>query len=1798
MKIDQSALATFILSEEMANFQGPKVRDGVKAIKPQVGDFLNHVARTGENLTQLNDLMDRFRTVMEKVRSTIVFNDDDDVVEALMSRLEGLVIVILDCSTRESLTEMILPMMQYLKSWAPNKSIAMKAIGILNKILAEDAHGDRTEVHSGLNGQGGWFSSNWQMLTEGHFGKRLAGALNLLIICGILPEKMSSHIGDEMYKILHVQAMRKQHPSIFHHLFSTLDWVVDSVIPAFSTNNPALLLYDSDVSEIDEMYRNCLDMVTLNTSGQMERVKEKYGVSDEAELVVYITKTSAAHLAVKARSRGDAHIQREMQNRLIRLDKLQGDIQAYWHSKGLRVKPFGVLIRGPSSVGKSVLAGISCHAICRTMGFPEGEEYICSLNGSDKYQSEFRSQHICVIFDDMGNTKPEKADGNPLFILIQFINNMHCAALSPEAEKKGKNDIRSKVVVVTTNTTDLHSSFFSVNPTSIMRRFDLVVDAKLKDSAKSKSGGLHPRFAGQTHPDAWDLTLSTVDIVRSTSCVLADSWRLNVQKQTGVVGLVEYLAEVAPAFYKTQESIVESSSELHKKEHCAKHPLFCTPCPKCVRDNGFEPISATVLNKQNGLLFDKGAQDDFIKCYLEPDMLENNADPVADVEESDLSPLQRIDYICGQAICKLKDLFNTITKKVKQDPWLSAVALFSSVGLAAIAAYNMFTPPQLQAEGAVYSRINAAARKPENFIEKDNKYQKVYSNFVKQPDASVSTTLQQLETKIDRNLHVIFIQEFDEHQDIAFGPIQWGNAIPVGGGRWLMVGHQFQDGKTYHVKFRSHPNIGVKRFDMLINEANMTRIEGCDAVVVDAPQGGDTADFSKYMLDTLDDFEFHKGAPLIVYHAHHSQVADDCDDFKPPSSYRIASKLKSIENMKVNGVGYYDLALYEADNHDGMCGSPVFLAGRNPTFIGIHTAGSPSTRTCGVTLLAKDMLTRNREKVFIAEQGELPSELQGIEFTVNPDVHKYSPVHYIEDPDHNLEVFGQHNLPLSKFKSDVIESPLLEHMKEEMNYEPTHAAPPAKAANNSRRRHLLKTTERKPPSNPKYLAMAIKDLKKKIKRVVKKKGFREFVHPISYEDATNGVPGVKGFDPVNILSSMGFPANCPKHRCLVENIVAKQLGLTTLKYVKKEEINGKTVYSYEIHFDPKKVDVRRNAEGMLEVFLDGKRANVSFRTSLKDEALSLEKIADGVIRVIAGAQVDLVINTRILTLSLINHMTNFPDEFESAVGVDATGKDWGAIADFVTVFGEERCGDGDFSSFDTGIRAEFSAGAFEIIKFCLAECGYDDDLLTMMDGIATECMFPIYESDGLMFKALGSNPSGNPLTVVLNGFCNSLYLRYAYYAMHDVSEFGKIPLFHEVIALITYGDDNIFNVSEKEKLFNMQSLGRELARIGVKYTDASKQISSVPFKHFRELSFLKRIFNWHPQLGGYVGALEKKSINRSLALTRKPKKGQRESVAEICANNLNGALRELYYHSRQDYLDFLPIAKSMASKAVDSEGHRVCDYFTPITEAEIIEQYQRTKCVYYEAKERLEMEGQSGVLHEDPDIFYQRFEVLELENERFYNRAPSADWVVNRLFAIHNEFENMFHSPINAPRYSDNHIEMPLVETCHDVDFRYYCAYEHYDDVGPIVERDVRLVEGFAQDIVISAVEMRRRRGCHRAIAKQIEYMWEYALLPHVVPKRSDERAFKVARSVLTSRIELPFSQDVNTYIRDFYQGPLIRVRFPESMYCSVNLPIADVGLHMEPWTFQDYHNVWMSLQGQLELDLLQFPEVVGHMEI
>eukprot|EP00997_Jenningsia_sp_PLL12_P006455 NODE_2_length_7688_cov_137.261422_g1_i0.p1 GENE.NODE_2_length_7688_cov_137.261422_g1_i0~~NODE_2_length_7688_cov_137.261422_g1_i0.p1 ORF type:complete len:1630 (+),score=120.67 NODE_2_length_7688_cov_137.261422_g1_i0:290-4891(+) len=1294
------------------------------------------------------------------------------------------------------------------------------------------------------------------------------------------------------------------------------------------------------------------------------------------------------------------------------------DLEATWRAAGLRVKPFAVLIRGGSSVGKSTLAITCNHVIAKTNGFSEGKQYTVTINGSDKYQSDYRSHHVCVIFDDMGNTRPEKCAENPLFVLIQFINNMHVCALSPEAEKKGKMDVRAKIVLVTTNTLDLGAPFFSVNPSSIIRRFPLILDVELKDHAKDEEGGLHSRYASQPMPDAWHITMNKCKITRMNK--IQDKHEMVVIKDKGdIVDLVEYLERETPPYYRTQENIVATSSDMQLKKHCIEHPLFCVPCPKCVKllkQSGSGPTFAGILH-------------DHVLATPMPETLgmDEMSEPLPDTltvedlvpgEDGNLCKLshrKRLSILVKAKVPIMKDHLRTLKEAVEKNPYTTVLATLAAIG-GGIMAYNHLTTPVLVEQGAIISQINAVAATPRQIVARDETYRKVYSNQMVYPDASSSTTLAQLECRIDRNLHIAYIQEYDEKLKTVSGEMEWCNSFPIGGTEWAFVGHQFIGTGTWKVKLMTHPGFGIKTVTALVNQANIRPMFGTDGVIVDIPDAGSTTPFTKYMPRALHVPDLKPGTPIYIYRAHR-KVLDSAATYVPPSSYKFSTKIKEVGMQVVKGVDTYPGFTYDVECYKGMCGAMIFTAGKNPMLIGMHAAGDVAKKVGAAIILSQNMMDASKiwkeEAITAAAEAPLREEIYGVNVKTKPEAHIRNGVHYMPlgGEELNLEVLGETSLPRARFSTNIKKSLIADEIVKETGIPLAHGAPTKQSVSPSRQRHMHTIAKQKALINPKYLEWAGRDMTDGLDKQLfgPESTVGDFIHPISEYDATNGVPGVKGFECINPNTAMGIPLTGPKWSKLVDCGLSKMMGLPTKRFVEQvTDEEGNVNYVYTLKFDPEKADVSREVENCLECFSTGVRVNVLFKTFIKDETLSLSKIEKNKVRIVASCPVAFVISTRMLTLALITTMTYFPREFESAVGVDAAGKDWEFIYQHLkSKSGGTRCGDGDFEHYDMDIAAAFSKKSFEVMKHCQLKGNFTKKEADLLDGVATEVIYPTYDVDGLVVRANKSNPSGHPLTVQINGLDNSLYLRYAYYAMHAENaegefHYGDIPLFHEMIALFTFGDDHTYDVHPDEPYFNMISLAEQLEAIGMGYTDANKQKPTVPFKSIDELTFLKRSFHYHPVLKQHVGPLDEKSIFKMLTFTGYSPKGNDQTEAEVTAQNMCTALSHWYLHSPEKYRENAAMYEKFR-EITDSTGHKIGDYYDPPTEEQLIERFEKTTCCYEAASAILTR--QSGVVDMEGVIDREELEALESYGDLMGANIYTDPHYV-RYQIMHDEFDN------------------------------------------------------------------------------------------------------------------------------------------------------------------------------------------------
>jgi hypothetical protein len=244
----------------------------------------------------------------------------------------------------------------------------------------------------------------------------------------------------------------------------------------------------------------------------------------------------------------------------------------------------------------------------------------------------------------------------------------------------------------------------------------------------------------------------------------------------------------------------------------------------------------------------------------------------------------------------------------------------------------------------------------------------------------------------------------------------------------------------------------------------------------------------------------------------------------------------------------------------------------------------------------------------------------------------------------------------------------------------------------------------------------------------------------------------------------------------------------------------------------------------------------------------------------------------------------------------AQSLEWAGLGEYIFQFGVDRIVAGDYKAYDKTMPPAFIMGAFKILRrMCEKSGNFSEKDLKVLDGITIDTAFPLVEFNGDLIQFFGSNPSGHPLTVIINSLVNSLYMRYAYIILNPEQESAS---FRKNVALLTYGDDNILTVSRNIDWYNHTTITQAFADIGLVYTMPDKEAESVPFLSLNQASFLKRSWVYDKDVGAYLAPLEHESIEKMLMVWVKSKSiVEEEQIISV----VTSAVREYFFYGRDVY---------------------------------------------------------------------------------------------------------------------------------------------------------------------------------------------------------------------------------------------------------------------------------------------------------
>ena len=1179
---------------------------------------------------------------------------------------------------------------------------------------------------------------------------------------------------------------------------------------------------------------------------------------------------------------------------------IKSDVLTKKAARESRDAPFSILLSGGSSIGKSSLIDVIYFTYAKLHGLPIGADYVYTRTCTDEYYSALPTSAWLFILDDIAARNPEMKDDMSMNDIIQLINRV--AFVPPQAElaDKGRIPARPELVLATTNTKHLNASSYYCNPLAIARRFPLVVTAYPKaeyafrdEHGKIPDEGfrmLDPSRAPEAQdgqpPDLWDFVLQKVVAKSDHGRQGPDYVCLHPEAPyVDIFYLLKTMGRMSKRHKANQKQVSAANDFCKNIEVCEECCCLTDRCECVPTIQGGKELSLALAGSAvaYGLYRYK-------KKKIRRWAVNTGADLLADVCVA--TAKKPFSFLLGKAsnlkqaaACQLEQV-RTIcrTSKFTVNESLrfekeKIVQFMFDLGQTAQSAYLASHPallglvlgvPVIVAGWKMYSHFFAATtqgnvtgryedvkdEKPNPWVNNDYRVSEMETGRLTRSWKGL--TNEKVIDLVSRNTM------FAQYRFTSPEGKKMINDIRI-----MCVG-----GNLYMTNHHNMPTNKHEKFDLTI-------LQGCSGQNLSSQ-----IYYTVYSKDMLVNAE----KDLVFFRMRSLPPRSSMVDLFPSPTFKtiangcIVSR-DSMGNIDINQTRnvhcekdyisstteeYSDVwAMKVARNTvSGECGSVCLaFSPSGPLIAGIHVKGGTFNTAWSMRVDRPDIehALKYFSEVIIQGCGPNLEDPSGNLIPLGPLHHK-SPFVFLETG--NANVYGSFTGFRASHKSKVGDT-FIRAAAEKRGCVVKTTAPMMKSYvpwRNAALDTVNQTFNVKEHVVDKCVNAYVKDILDNLSPEYLKELF------VLDDDVTlNGQPGVQYIDKMKRNTSMGFPWRQKKEKFMT----APRAHDLWQDYVELPESFYKRT---------------RNIE---QSYRDGYRSMPIFTNHLKDEPVKIQKAVDGLTRVFSGAPADFAFVMRKYMLPFVRVVQKNRILFEAAPGVNTTSTQWDELYHYLTKFGVNQMIAGDFRKFDKKMSAIWIQAAFQILIKILQAAGWQEEDLAVIRGISVDVAFPLCDFNGDLVEFWGSNPSGHPLTVIINCLVNSLYMRYVWHEVgHDLAEFKKF------VALITYGDDNTIGVHPEKSDFNHTSIRDMLAQIGVEYTMADKSAESIPFINIKDISFLKRGWRFEEEVGSFVAPLEEDSIFKMLT--------KNIPSTEVCAEQqgvdlCHSALREYWFYGRETF---------------------------------------------------------------------------------------------------------------------------------------------------------------------------------------------------------------------------------------------------------------------------------------------------------
>lgn len=1376
-------------------------------------------------------------------------------------------------------------------------------------------------------------NKNWKLIAKSPAFKKVSCLISMCASLGLC------NIADMNFSIggvtLFAAQAHHRHCSILEFgaaCLDTVEFFVSGGYECFVNKNYDPLLYeDAGGRQFEEDYFKVLELSNAVKCGNLSKVSDM-DENDYGELLDDVLDKCKSYL--EALPQGPER--RDMAARRDRLGRLRTDYRQYRVSGKLRPAPYGLYFYGTSSVGKSYTASLLSRLVLKANGFACDDDRFLTINEGDRYLSTADSKINCVQVDDIGNTKPDFLEKSPAQKIIELVNNVPYYANMAEVDMKGKISLEPKVVTCTSNLTLTRvANMFSLDTMSITRRM-LEIEQFVKpefripgtmmlDGKKVKA-----TFGDDIYPDCY-----TFIVRRSYNDGGKCGQRNVLREHCGINELINYLIEDSKAHFDNQRFVVENSRDLGSKislcNQCNKPPQCCKCCDDDVsvdmdavrnfietplpgdEDDGFErQAGSEVRSERRRDNVNMPVDHDWVLklFYYMPDCIFHN--PISQVvqtmlqfnrflrhvrDESDFYKtclciglyLCYLNIICGLSMIFLtcyfflvrcfmihvqmaqyrsieRNFMPSTLAAIRADRYTRLLGTCAAIAITyklAKIAYSTWKF-SLETQGSLSPRNDAEAR-----ARMSEKNPWVGAHIAPVPQKlKVDSSHEQLRESLKRNL--LYFRVIGEED------VRYCNTIAIKNCRIAFPTHMFlkgQDmlrveiyrGKAFDANLQAYCKKKVKEIVIYKDQCELIAE---DVFVCHAPGVADFSDITKFFPD---DVMSSFGAIMM-----HRNTTGDVDEFDIHCDYikSVTVGEKTFEAYKYN---------LPVDTFKGMCMSMVISKTKPSVIAGFHLGGKSGTPlgVAGMTTKQKInaamvRLNDNNPAILDAHSGgDFPESVYDVKILTSRDVHIKSCMNHLP-VDNPLNILGSTIGRASHTKSDVITTPISKDIEEVCNV-PKQFGPPQLHP----WRNYWETIEKiaNPCKGPdaKHIAWAVQDYLHPFTKIMEKPFWKQIVTPLTWMESICGIDGQRFVKKMPRDTSIGFPLSGTKEKHCI--------------FLDPED--------HPTHQCPVDMSdmIKAEVSRITEIYKQGERAYPVFKAALKDEPTKIGKTK---VRVFFAAPVALQLLVRKYFLPICNFLQSNPLISECAVGINAAGPEWDELSRHMMSHGEDRIFAGDYSAYDTRMPIEVSTAAWNIfIAIAKLSGNYSEEDLTIMRGVATDCCYPVVAYNGDLIQVNGIHISGVNITAAVGGCENSILVRCGYKACHD-AELGKstIPYFRKYVTLVVYGDDFKGSIAKRCTWFDHIKYRDYLATYGMVLTMPDKTSTPTPFMKDADADFLKRKNIFNEETGLYFGALDKDSIFKNLHAVLRSKV---ITPLEQCAMNIDGALREMFYHGKEDY---------------------------------------------------------------------------------------------------------------------------------------------------------------------------------------------------------------------------------------------------------------------------------------------------------